>query len=250
LADKKQNGVFYNVIVILSLLIFQQSASAVGRFVANIFTHDQRAEYGIFTWISIHHITQMLLAIIVIVILAKVLKLDFGFSLGDRKVGMEHVVNLTIVVLVYALIWRIVVHLRGNVNVPDYPLNFSNIAGEFGFQLLLSGPSEEILFRALPIIVLVWSFRENKTVRKIRELEISLENLIAALFFTIAHISWTISPFSISASWIQMTLSMILGLWFGIAYKKSKSIIYPMAMHSIWNVVVVGAKYIHLAFLL
>jgi len=63
-------------------------------------------------------------------------------------------------------------------------------------------------------------------------------------------IGWTINPFSISASWIQLILSMILGLWYGIAYKESKSIIYPMAMHSIWNVVMVGARYIHLALLL
>jgi len=133
--------------------------------------------------------------------------------------------------------------------MPDYPLNFGNIAGEFGFQLLLSGPSEEILFRALPITVLIYSFRESKTIIRIKWLEISLENIIAALFFTLVHVRWSLNPFSVSASWIQLTLSMVLGLWYGIAYKESKSIIYPMAMHSVWNVVVVGARYIHLALL-
>jgi len=112
--NKKQSSILHNTITVLFLLIFQQSASAVGRFVANIVTHDQRVEYGIFTWISIHHIVQMLFAILVIVILAKTLKLDFRFSFGDKKVGMGHVADLTIAVLVFAVIWHIVVHLFGN----------------------------------------------------------------------------------------------------------------------------------------
>ena len=118
-----------------------------------------------------------------------------------------------------------------------------------GFVLLLSGPSEEILFRALPITLLVYSFRESKVIR-IKEFDISFENIIAALLFTFAHVNWSLNPFSVSASWVQLALSMVLGLWYGVAYQKSKSIIYPMAMHSIWNVVMVGARYIHLALLL
>ena len=36
----------------------------------------------------------------------------------------------------------------------EYELNIANVFGTLGFQLLLSGTSEEILFRALPITVL------------------------------------------------------------------------------------------------
>ena len=39
--------------------------------------------------------------------------------------------------------------------VYDFPLNKNNILGTLGFQLLLSGPAEEILYRALPITMLV-----------------------------------------------------------------------------------------------
>jgi len=161
---------------------------------------------------------------------------------------VEFVAKFTVAALAFALIWQVGVQVLGNIGMPNYPLNFNNIAGRLGFQLLLSGPSEEILFRALPITLLVYSFRENKVI-KIKELEISLENIIAALLFTFAHVYWSLNPFSISASWFQLALSMVLGLWYGIAYKKSKSIIYPMAMHSIWNVVMVAARYIHLALL-
>lgn len=247
--NKKRNGIFHNITIVLLLLLFLQLAPAVGRFIASIFTYDKRVEYGIFTWISIHHIVQMILAIIVIVIIAKVFRLNFGFGLGDIKIGMTHVANFTIVVLVYSLIRHVVIHLLGNISMPNYPLNFNTIAGHIGFQLFLSGPSEEILFRALPMTILLCSFGQSKVILRIKALEISLENMIAALFFTLAHIRFTLNPFSVNASWVQLILSFILGLWYGIAYTKSKSIIYPMAMHSIWNVVVVGARYIHLALL-
>ena len=247
--DEKRNSIFHNITTVLLLFLFLKLAPAAGRFVANQFIFDTIDEYGRFAWISIHHIVQMLLALLVIAITAKTLKLDFGFGLGDKKTGVEFVKNFTVTAFVFALIWHLSAQILGNVGTPDYPLNFTNIAGQLGFQLLLTGPSEEILFRALPIIVLVWSFRESKTIIKMKELEISLENLIAAIFFTIAHVSWSLNPFSINASWIQLTLSIVLGLWYGLAYQKSKSIVYPMTMHSIWNLIMVGARYIHFAIL-
>ena len=242
----KQNGIFHSITTVIPLLLFQQSAPGVGRFVANQFVFDTIDEYGLFAWISVHHIIQMLLAIIPIVVLTKILKLNFMFGFGNKKVGIEFVASLTIVALAFALIWHLGAQALGNVVMPNHPLNFNNIAGQLGFQLLLTGPSEEILFRALPITLLVYSFQESKVI-EIKNLGISLENIIAALLFTLAHVSWSLNPFSINAGWVQLTLSMVLGLWYGVAYQKSKSIIYPIAMHSIWNVIMVGARYIHLA---
>ena len=246
--NKKRNGIFHPVATVLFLLLFQQSASAVGRLVANRFTYDKIDEHGLFAWISVHHIVQMLLAVIVILIIVKVLKLDFGFGFGDKKIGMEFVKNFTVVALVFALIWHLSAQMLGNVRVPNYPLSFNNIVGQLGFQLLLTGPSEEILFRALPMVLLVYSFRKSKVLRNEKQ-NMSLENIISALLFTLAHVSWSFNPFSVSASLIQLMLSMMLGLWYGVAYEKSKSIVYPIAMHSIWNVVMVGARYIHLILL-
>jgi len=247
--NKKRNSLLHTTAIVLLLLLFQQAASGLGRFIADRFTYDNIDAYDRFAWVSVHHIIQMLCAIIVIVIAAKALKLDFGFRLGDKKAGIGFVIDITKAALIFALLWHLGTQMLGNVGMPDYPLNFTNIAGQFGFMLLLSGPSEEILFRALPITLLAYSFRESKVIR-IKGVDLSLENIIAALLFTLAHVSWSLNPFSLSASWIQLTLSMVLGLWYGIAYKKSNSILYPMAMHSIWNVVMVGARYIHLALLL
>ena len=43
----------------------------------------------------------------------------------------------------------------------DFPLNPKNVLGTLGFQLFLSGTSEEILYRALPVTVLVYVFGKN-----------------------------------------------------------------------------------------
>lgn len=125
----------------------------------------------------------------------------------------------------------------------DYPLNAKNVLGTLGFQLLLSGPSEEVLFRALPIGVLAFLNESNKE-RRFTKLNISLEVIIAAVLFSIAHIKWTVSPFSISMNILQLIYCFVLGIADGKAYQESGSVIYPMMMHSISNVITVGLGYI------
>lgn len=73
----------------------------------------------------------------------------------------------------------------------EYELNVTNVLGSLGFQLLLSGTSEEILFRALPIIVFgEFGCREEKN-------NYQRAIIIASVLFSIAHIKWTIFPFTV-----------------------------------------------------
>jgi len=107
----------------------------------------------------------------------------------------------------------------------------------------LSGPSEEILFRALSIGILTYCNGSNKE-RKFTKLQLSYEVIIAAVLFSIAHIRWTINPFSISMNYLQLIYCFVLGIAYGKAYQESNSVIYPMVMHSISNVIMVGLGYI------
>lgn len=68
--------------------------------------------------------------------------------------------------------------------------------------------------------------------------------MIAVLLFSIAHISWSIHPFTLSFSWFQLAYAFLLGAVYGITYVKSKSIIYPMIMHGLSNFFMIGAGYI------
>ena len=108
--------------------------------------------------------------------------------------------------------------------------------GTLGFQLLLSGTSEEILFRALPITVI-----GNLTNSKSKNV---LGILVASVLFSIAHIQWSLVPFTISFDLFQLVYAFILGIAYGVTYIKSKSIIYPMIMHGMSNFLMVGIGYI------
>jgi membrane protease YdiL (CAAX protease family) len=228
---------------VLLLLVFQQFASKIGGFIADSFSYNQIDEFDIFAWNFIHHIVQMLIALAVIWVIAKLIHLDFGFRLGNVRLGIKHTAIFTVIILIYVLTTYFIGYSGDSIHVYHYPLDIKNVAGTLGFQLLLSGTSEEILFRALPITLLVYGFGASRNIR-IWKLRIPFETIIAAFLFSIAHISWRVNPFSISVDWFQMVYALILGIFYGVAYQQSKSIIYSMAMHSISNVLMVGIGYI------
>jgi uncharacterized protein len=50
-----------------------------------------------------------------------------------------------------------------------------------------------------------------------------------------------LAPFSAMFDPSQVVYSVILGLFYGVCYARSKSMVYPMEMHSFTNVLAVGA---------
>lgn len=64
------------------------------------------------------------------------------------------------------------------------------------------------------------------------------------MLFSIAHIRWTISPFSISMNYLQLIYCFVLGIVDGKAYQETNSVLYPMIMHSVSNVITVGLGYV------
>ena len=139
-------------------------------------------------------------------------------------------------VTVYALLSYIIGYSLNRIQPYPYDLNLKNVTGTLGFQLFLSGPSEEVLFRALPICVLLsvvpckgshWP-----------------AITIAAVLFSAAHISWSIQPFAVSYSIPQLITALIYGLAYGFVFVKTKNVIYPMMMHSCSNLIMVGLGYI------
>lgn len=144
-------------------------------------------------------------------------------------------------VLVLAIILYSIGLSLGLTQLAQYPLNTRNVLGTLGFQLLLSGPSEELLFRALPVVVLL---QFTKSSLKIGKLRIATAILIAAALFMIAHIGWSFRPFRINADPIQLAESFVFAICYGKAYEQSGSILYPMLMHSSSNVIMVGLGYL------
>jgi len=234
-------NVLRGLFALISLFLIQIFVGKLGWATADLFSYESVDPNGLFARLSIHHLSQMLIALAIIFIISKVIRVDFGFHLGDRKTGMRYFLIFTGAIAVIALGYHILMEIIGQPITYNYPLTTRNIFGNLGFQLLLSGPSEEILYRALPVTLLVFAFGKTINFSK----NITLEVVLASLLFTAAHIQWTISPFSISdLNIFGLFYAFAMGILNGVVYQKSRSLLYPVLMHSISNVLMVGTGYL------
>lgn len=203
--------------------------------IASIFSYGTVDPDGVFAWIAVHHLAQGAMFLAIMAIANKIRPLDFKLSWGNRAVGSRYVLRFTGVFSLFMIGSIVIMLLTKSFQPFPYPLTARNICGYLGFQLFLSGPSEELIFRAFGITMLglvlpgrVFSGR------------LSLPNIAAAVIFGLAHVNFSFVPFQVSYSPMQVILSVVLGLFDGDCYEKSGSVFYPMLMHSISNVLSVG----------
>lgn len=130
------------VTVLAAILLF---VPMIGSWVSNRFNFNSIDSDGSFMWISVHHITQMLIILLLMVVIQKFKPVDFYLGFGDEKVGFKWLKWFFIFFSIYTIIAFTVIILSGGFGAFQYPLTFRNITGYLGFQLLLSGPSEEIV---------------------------------------------------------------------------------------------------------
>ena len=215
------------------MLVIQEIASLLGNMAADMFSYYNVDPYKVFAPKFVHHTVQMIIALLIILTVKHFTRQDFGFSMGDVKTGFRHAGIFTLVFTVYIIIYNVYMHSK----IPNiryaYPLNARNIIGSLAFQLFMSGPSEEILFRALPITMFIIIFKKSIRLK----LDISLEVIISALLFALAHMDSLCIDYKIC-------YAFVLGIVYGAAYQKSRSILYPILMHSITNVLAVWAGYL------
>ena len=223
---------------ILWVLFFTFLLLAVPRLsgiIANLFDYQAIDPDGAYAWISVRHLIQALIILIFIAILNIVKPLKYGFGWGNKEVGKKYVVSFTIIFGAGSLVSHVLTILTGSFQQFPYPLTASNILGQLSFQLLLSGPSEELIFRAFAITMLGIVIKNRWFNGKA-----SAANIIAAVIFGLAHMSFSFAPFGVVYNPFQVVMAIVLGLFYGDCYEKTKSIYYPMMMHSISNIMMVG----------
>jgi len=220
---------------ILFLTVLLLGVPRLAGIIADPFNYQVIDPDGSFAWIAVHHIVQALIFIFMIAAITRFKPLDFGFKWGNKELGKKYVLLFTLIFAAGSLVSHIIMILSGAFLPFPYPLTATNIFGQMGFQLLLSGPSEEIIFRAFAITMLALAVRGRFLKRKI-----SYTNLIAAVIFGLAHVSFSFDPFMLNYNLFQVILSIILGIIYGDCYEKTGSVFYPMMLHSISNVVMVG----------
>jgi len=239
----KHNRILCAIIVFVLLLVVQILLGKAGHFLTNIVSFQQIDPYDVFAGISIHHAIQMIIALIIIVMLSKLLKIDFYFKLGDVSKGTKYFALFTTAIALISVALHILMYINNQLPVYDFPLDSRNVLGTLGFQLLLSGPSEEIVFRALPITMLTYVFGKSMPIKA----NVTLEVILASVLFSFAHINWSLSPFVFDVDFLRISYAFVLGSIQGIVYQRSKSILYPMLMHSCSNVLMVGVGYLFAA---
>ena len=193
-----------------------------------------------FLVISIHHVFQAIAAFLLIALLALVLRKkvpDFGFNKNELRFSIRSV-------LLFCGVWFVIQfalsYLLTRSGVVDasfaYPLTARNFIGNFLFEVLLSGTSEEILFRAMtiPLMVLVFrTFMKKETTANIVAIA------CATLIFMLAHINFNLHPFAITHfNLAQQITCLIFGAFYGWLMVKTKSVVGPMLAHNLLNGVI------------
>jgi len=234
------NRTLRGILAFFLLLAVQILLGKAGHFFSNMVSYQQVDPYDIFAGISVHHAVQMIIALILIVILNRLLHIDFCFKLGDVSKGTKYVAFFTIIFAVISVVLHIFMYVTNRLPTYDFPLDKRNILGTLGFQLLLSGPSEETVFRALPITIFIYAFGRSIPIKG----NLTLEVMLASVLFSFAHIDWSLSPFVFEVDFFRIFYAFVLGSIQGVVYQKSKSILYPMLMHSCSNVLMVGVGYL------
>lgn len=206
---------------------------------ANLFNYQSFDPDGAYAWIYVHHIVQTIIFIIIIAGLNKYKSFNFGLGWGDKEAGKKCVLTFMFFFSIYTVGAFSTVIISGGFEHFPYPLTMNNIIGQMSFQLSMSGPSEELIFRAFAITILSMLYKGRIFGKKV-----SVVNVIAAIVFALAHVRWSIIPFEISYSSFQVVYAFVLGIFYGDCYEKSGSVYYPMIMHSFSNVVMVGVTII------
>lgn len=188
---------------------------------------------GFFIHETVHHLLQMILVIILIKIYLKKDFYEIGFNLKNKALSLKFILGFTIIWIViiglyYLLGFRYTSNFIGYI-VGMYPANLKNMLGQLSFDGFIVGFGEEPLFRSFVILALLrhWS---NKII--IGKVSFSQATLISAFIFMIAHIKYTFNPFLLSADSTQLILNLSIGLFFGIVFENTKSLLAPIVMHN------------------
>lgn len=225
---------------VLMLFVVQVLSGKTGSFVASLFSYERVDPYNTYARISVHHFVQMIIAIAIIIAFSLFMKVNFNLGFGDRKKGLKYLTVFTLIFGIVTIIIHVFMYFNNQLPTYDFPLNIRNILGTLGFQLFLSGPSEEILYRALPVTLLTIVFGKSIKINR----HISLEVILASILFAIAHIKWSLIPFTFKADYFQVIYAFAMGTIQGVIYQKSRSILYPILMHSFSNLMMVGTGYL------
>lgn len=194
-----------------------------------------------FLWITMHHVVQLALTLLVLLLVFRLPLRAAGFNLTNVNTSLKWVALFVLVYGGWVMLFRANDIAQGNTPSFGYPLTAANMTGVLSFQLLLSGAGEEPLFRGLVmgVLGLYWT-----KVYHVGRVEMPVTGIVATALFMFAHIRWSNSAPYVSVSVYQQFLSLGLGLFYAALFHRTKSLLGPIIAHGCSNVIAVGSLYL------
>jgi membrane protease YdiL (CAAX protease family) len=168
--------------------------------------------------------------------------------LNESKKAPKIIALFIVFFLIIEIAVTLIFYMLGGSKEPNfgYPQTFQNIIGYYSFEAFLSGTCEEPLFRGFVITVLALSWKSKI---KLGKTEFTAAGIIAAFLFAFAHISYSIFPFHIyQLNILQLIFAFGLGLLYAVTFQKTESLLTPILLHNLSNVIVISMPYILLLF--
>jgi uncharacterized protein len=181
-----------------------------------------------------HHAIQLILALVLIGVTGLGKFTAWGLNLGNYNESIKIFKSFCYYYIVWFLGVSFIIQLLSYPGPPfHHSFNTIQILGYLGFGFILTGLSEEILFRGFIHTFLAKYFTKIRTRGKI---EMPDAGILTAVLFTIAHIGFTIYPFEI---WyiepLQLVQAFVLGLFYSWAYHRTGSLLAPILAHNVSN---------------
>lgn len=225
-----------SLLKILTLLVAVSSAfffPKLGWWAADYFGFLFGYKQFSISWDIIHHIVQVLPVILIMLLpIFKMSLSEWGINNIEKGKNKQLIINFFLGFIVFFTIGKFIyMWLNGWPWILDFDQDVKSAWSVILFRLIMPGLSEELLFRAyvMTILIIAW-----KKVIHIGRINLPVAGIISALIFVMAHIGFSLFPFQIIYfNTGQLIFSFIFGIFYAIIFYETKSILVPIVTHNI-----------------
>lgn len=187
---------------------------------------------GAWLYMVQHHLAQMALALVVIGVAGRMRFGEWGLNLGNWKRSLRMTRSFTVIFAVVIAV-GIGLQVAGGIEPREAPRTGPEIAGWLFFMIVVSGLSEEILFRGM---MQTWLSRWFPAQLSLPGLKVPAAGLLTAVIFAAVHINFTLVPLQVTHFYApQVFIAFVLGVVYSVAYHRTGSLLAPILMHNIAN---------------
>lgn len=217
-------------LVVAVVLIVPRASSAIASWLAPHLFGDLSSPVYVWLWSSAHHTAQLLLALGLMLALHRPLS-DWGFNLRQWRLSLRLFGKFVLYFTLFVGLGHVPLILFGQ--PPAFVLTPEAVMAELTFKGLLSGTSEEPLFRGFVMTVLYTAWRGKV---RIGPVEVPHAGLWATGLFMLAHVGFTLSPLAITHfSPIQQVQAAIMGVFYAVYFHQTRSLLAPILVHNYFN---------------